>query len=314
MIRLLVVVVLFLLFYVSFPQIGVVNAQSSIIYIRADGRVEGSDKSVQLKYGTYTFTDNISISIKVQRNNFVLDGAGYTLKGNGEGPGISLSSNMTAPSRFIISNVTIKNLQILNFNRGIECSNSVNHTIIGCYIADCNIGISQPTNVLIQNNTISSPIFIDYTRSDNFITHNNMIKNNQERPLVDVFLAPQPTVYRNYWSDYKGTDSNLDGVGDTPYIINENNQDDYPLMEPVQLDFFPDYPKDDLTDRSTFYHGLIIMVIISSVIFGLYLIKNQRKQTSISSRSKIGNKIENITQFQFFSHKLIRAFLPQEYS
>ena len=286
---LLLVVVSFLVFSVSFPQIRVVNAQESSIYIRGDGSVEGTDKIVQLKYGTYTFTNNISSGIKVQRNNFVLDGAGYTLQGNGEGTGISLSSNMTAPFLFIISNVTIKNLQILNFNRGIECANSDNHTIIGCYIKDCNIGISQPNNVLIQNNTISSPIFIDYTRSNNVITYNNMIKNNQERPLVDVFLAPQPTIYRNYWSDYKGTDSNLDGIGDTPYIINEDNQDDYPLMEPLKLEFFfPGYPKDDLTDLSTVYHWLIIIVIISSVIIALFLLKIRENKTPISGRSKIG--------------------------
>ena len=35
----------------------------------------------------------------------------------------------------------------------------------------------------------------------------------------------------NYWSDYTGTDANGDGIGDTPYVIYENNQDNYPLMK-----------------------------------------------------------------------------------
>jgi hypothetical protein len=34
----------------------------------------------------------------------------------------------------------------------------------------------------------------------------------------------------NYWSGYNGTDSDQDGIGDTPYIIDENNTDHYPLM------------------------------------------------------------------------------------
>jgi hypothetical protein len=34
----------------------------------------------------------------------------------------------------------------------------------------------------------------------------------------------------NYWSNYVGVDSNLDGIGDTPYVIDANNTDHFPLM------------------------------------------------------------------------------------
>ena len=34
----------------------------------------------------------------------------------------------------------------------------------------------------------------------------------------------------NYWSDYQGSDSNRDGIGDTPYQIFPNGVDHYPLM------------------------------------------------------------------------------------
>ena len=36
----------------------------------------------------------------------------------------------------------------------------------------------------------------------------------------------------NFWSNYNGTDSNGDGIGDTPYVIDEYNIDRYPLMYP----------------------------------------------------------------------------------
>lgn len=37
----------------------------------------------------------------------------------------------------------------------------------------------------------------------------------------------------NYWSDYSGLDANSDGIGDSPYIIDEDNTDNYPLMVEV---------------------------------------------------------------------------------
>jgi hypothetical protein len=40
----------------------------------------------------------------------------------------------------------------------------------------------------------------------------------------------------NYWSDYNGTDSNGDGVGDTPFMFDLQNEDRYPLMaNPLQV-------------------------------------------------------------------------------
>jgi nitrous oxidase accessory protein NosD len=46
----------------------------------------------------------------------------------------------------------------------------------------------------------------------------------------------------NYWDDYSGLNDNQDGIGDTPYIIDENNKDNYPLMNPIELDVIPEFP------------------------------------------------------------------------
>lgn len=34
----------------------------------------------------------------------------------------------------------------------------------------------------------------------------------------------------NYWDDYDGSDGDLDGIGDTPKVIDEDSADNYPLM------------------------------------------------------------------------------------
>jgi len=40
----------------------------------------------------------------------------------------------------------------------------------------------------------------------------------------------------NFWSDYVGNDTNNDGIGDTPYIIDETRKDNYPLMFPFDIE------------------------------------------------------------------------------
>ena len=37
----------------------------------------------------------------------------------------------------------------------------------------------------------------------------------------------------NYWNNYTGVDANLDGLGDTPHVINSTNRDNHPLMGPL---------------------------------------------------------------------------------
>lgn len=243
-------------FMVPFSHIETVKAGGTI-YIRGDGSVEGTDKIIQSEGNIYTFTDDIFGEIKVQRGNCIIDGAGYILKGNWTGydlhnynyiKGIDLSNNrVSEPSRSAITGVTIKNLVILNFLYGIEGINSYNNVIVGCYISDCGRGINMPNDFIIVNNTIRSGIIIDYTNADNIITKNNMIPKGEyeEYPaanLVGVWLASQPSVYMNFWSDYNGTDVDGDGIGDTPYVINEENQDPYPLIEPIELAVIPEFP------------------------------------------------------------------------
>jgi len=228
---------------VPLSQIGGVTAQSSIIYIRADGTVEGTDK-IQRNDNVYTFTGNISGSLAVQKSFITIDGSGYTLQGNVAYPdrGIDLSNNRQADSsRPIIVNVTIKDIRILNFATGIHYAWTSNNTILGNYIARCGSGIDVTggqNNVLIKLNTFennTNDISINYSNGGNKIITQNNIGN-----FVQVWMSDQPTIDMNYWPDYNGTDNDGDGIGDTPYYYHDTLRDSHPLIEPVPV--IPEFP------------------------------------------------------------------------
>ena len=79
------------------------------IEITEDGDVNGTDK-IQRSGNVYTFTGDLVGSIVVFRSGIIIDGAGYTLQGNGNRTGIWLQEK---------NNVEIKNLHIRNFRSGI---------------------------------------------------------------------------------------------------------------------------------------------------------------------------------------------------
>ncbi len=61
-----------------------------------------------------------------------------------------------------------------------------------------------------------------------------MIDNNYQAVISDVHSISINSwdngVEGNHWSTYAGNDSDNDGIGDTSYIINADNTDNYPLM------------------------------------------------------------------------------------
>jgi len=163
-----------------------------------------------------------------------------TVTGNGiYGIWFVLSYNNTASSNNMTAN-----------QNGVWLYGSSNNTLSGNNIENNIMGIGieryDEGYVPAENNTIC---------------HNNLIDNTHQVStfnygFVNVWDDGYPSG-GNYWSDYTGTDANHDGIGDTPYVIDANNTDHYPLMVPTVIPEFPSF-----IILPLFFIGTLLTVII----------------------------------------------------
>jgi len=199
------------------------------IYINADGSISPPEAPISSPDNiTYTLTGNVTNSIVVQRSNIVVDGAGYTVEGDGTGNGFSLQN---------VVNVSIKNTRIEGCIDGIQLFNSANSIITGNSIVGNSyegVGLYYSSDNIITDNSITNnQVGIgSYDSSNNSIFHNSFTNN-----VYQAYTETSVNVWDNgsngnHWSDYTGVDAGGDGIGDAPYVIDENNQDRYPLMKP----------------------------------------------------------------------------------
>jgi len=142
------------------------------IYIRPDGSVDPATAPIQRVGDTYTFIEDIyspfvldKSAIAVERDNIVLDGAGYSLQGVGNGLGINVTHS---------SNVTIENLEIKVFGVGIIIWESSNNTIFGNTLAQNDVGIGLWQ---VSDNKISGNIVIANNGTGIAVSGNGALNN-----------------------------------------------------------------------------------------------------------------------------------------
>jgi parallel beta-helix repeat protein len=84
-----------------------------------------------------------------------------------------------------------------------------------------------------MNNMISNNEFGIVLRNsvNNTVFHNSFL-NNTWRSVSNInsINSWDNGIEGNYWSDYKGADDDHDAIGDAPYIMDGNNQDNHPIM------------------------------------------------------------------------------------
>ncbi len=212
------------------------NGSWVCVYVKSTHHVRLSEFTIQNGYGVYLYNShNVIISENIISNN----GQGVILIGSHNN---TICQNTVAFNGLSIllsegssHNIISKNLVTMNRGDGIWLDHSFENLV--------------RENIVSKNGLGTAPGYHVYgirlSYSNNNAIYHNLIMNNYEQ--ADGWMSINNTWDNgypsggNYWSDYIGVDlysgpyqneTGSDGIGDTPYIIDENNRDNYPLMKP----------------------------------------------------------------------------------
>jgi hypothetical protein len=231
------------------------------IVIKSDGTVEPETEFIKRDGNVYTLTSDLvrNYAIKIQCSNIVFDGAGRVVNG---GP---LSSGYRAGNDGLslqdVTNVTVRDFEIFGFDDfdvSIENCNScvIQRVKANTFNIDSShLNIIKESKIAGNAHNVQAAIIMRLSNNNKFYRNNIngviledsdsniFFENNIVFQHTFIFGGSENNLWDNgtvgnHWSDYQTKYSNASeigntGIGDTPYVIDADNIDHYPLIVPV---------------------------------------------------------------------------------
>ena len=182
---------------------------------------------------------------------------------------VGFSSNITVANVTSSQNVEVGMLLYSTQSSSVSDCNTSDNSYYGIYLyySDGNLVVNNSlarnnqtglrlmsfsednivsNNVFLRNGDWGAVYVSSFTYNNRFY-HNNFIESRRNHVFSRSDANDWDDGYPsggNYWSDYAGTDQKSgpnqdqpgnDGIGDDPYVINSDNQDNYPLLYPFEM-------------------------------------------------------------------------------
>ncbi len=226
-----------------------------------------SGDGIQIIASSDVFVEDSTVNATSPVGLTGLDSENLTISGNRLIPLFGIGISLAHCSNVIVEGNIIQFPNLKGFlSDGVQLVNTSNSTIEGNYVSNysyAGISMRDSTDDTISRNTVFSfitlfgsgtpyGILIEQTGPDP--THNLVIGNTIADNVVGLWASPGNTIYHNnflnnfqetrgsgnvwdngagqgnYWTDYKGNDTDGDGVGDT--LLPHLGLDQYPLIQP----------------------------------------------------------------------------------
>ena len=206
------------------------------------------------------------------------------LTNNSDGIKMYFSSYNQITGNTVSGNYYAINMDLSHHNN--FTNNTINWNVNGFWLTNSTYNIFRDN--IIANNTGFGGL-LKYS-SNNTLIHNDFINNYKQIKSLDsrnTWDAGYPEG-GNYWSDHENIDERSgpkqdqggsDGIADNPYIIDEQNIDNYPLANPLWSRAPPTNKQTSITNQGEDTNiwilaiSLIIITIIIIIILYNYLHK-----------------------------------------